>query len=135
LTDIRNQEPALQTFLGGPIAKHGAEFKDSCYPSKNLLRFMEIRMTKATLAHDPVIVSHKRILGGRPIFRGTRVQAEILFENLADGYSIDDVLEEFPTLDREDIRKALLQACEALKQSAPDVTQAREPSLARARVL
>jgi uncharacterized protein (DUF433 family) len=72
--------------------------------------------------NNPVIVKHGRILGGRPIFRGTRVQAEILFENLADGYSIDEIAAEFPTLDRNDLRTALLQACELIKEAAPDIT-------------
>jgi uncharacterized protein (DUF433 family) len=84
---------------------------------------------------NPVIVRHASILGGRPAFRGTRVQAEILFENLAEGYSIDDILAEFPTLDRDDVREALLQACEAMKQAAPDVTDDGVPAAARARVL
>ena len=36
-----------------------------------------------------VIVRDPDILGGRPVFRGTRVPVEVLFENLADGLSID----------------------------------------------
>ncbi|HXY59952.1 MAG TPA: DUF433 domain-containing protein [Methylocystis sp.] len=73
-----------------------------------------------------VIVKHDEILHGHPAFRGTRLQAEILFENLADGYSLDEIIEQFPTLDREEARQALLQACEALKRSAPDVTRDEE---------
>lgn len=80
-----------------------------------------------------VIVKHEEILGGHPAFRGTRLHAEILFENLADGYSLDEIIENFPTLDRDEARKALLQACEALKQSAPNVTHDEETP--RARVL
>ena len=71
---------------------------------------------------DAIVVRHDRILGGRPVFRGTRVQVEMLFENLAEGYSIDEIIEHFPTLDRGDLRAALMQACNALKQTAPDVT-------------
>jgi uncharacterized protein (DUF433 family) len=66
---------------------------------------------------DPVVVRHDRILGGRPVFRGTRVRVELLFENLAEGYSMDEIIENFPTLDRDDLRTALMQACEALKGS------------------
>jgi uncharacterized protein (DUF433 family) len=76
---------------------------------------------------EPVIVRQPGVQGGRPTFRGTRVQAEILFENLAEGYSIDEILESFPTLDREEVRLALQQACDLLMQSAPQVATAREP--------
>jgi uncharacterized protein (DUF433 family) len=83
---------------------------------------------------EPVVVRNDNILGGRPVFRGTRVQAEILFENLAEGYSIDDLLAEFPTLDRGDLQAALLQACELLKAQAPDVTPADASRPKHARV-
>lgn len=72
-----------------------------------------------TIDSDPVVVRRKGVLGGRPIFRGTRVQVETLFENLADGHSLDEIVENFPTLDRSDLRAALIQACEALKEAAP----------------
>lgn len=74
---------------------------------------------------DPVIVRQSGVLGGRPTFRGTRVQAEILFENLADGYSIDEIIENFPTLDRDEVRLALTQACDAVMRAAPQVAPKR----------
>lgn len=83
-----------------------------------------------SISSDPVIVRQTGVLGGRPTFRGTRVQAEILFENLAEGYSIDEIIENFPTLDRDKVRLALTQACDALMRAAPEVapTNAREPA-------
>lgn len=57
---------------------------------------------------DEIVVSDPEIMGGRPVFRSTRVPIEVLFENLADGMSIDDILGQYPTLDRNDI-VALLQ--------------------------
>ncbi len=80
----------------------------------------------------PVIVKQTGILGGRPTFRGTRVQAEILFENLAEGYSIDEIIENFPTLEREEVRLALQQACQMLMQAAPQVTPVGEAEPAHA---
>lgn len=82
-------------------------------------------------ASDPVVVRHERVLGGRPVFRGTRVQVELLFENLAEGYSLDEIVENFPTLDRADVQIALAQACEALKRAAPDVTEPKATADAR----
>ena len=42
-----------------------------------------------------VIVRDPDILGGRPVFRGTRVPVEVLFENLEDGLSIDEIIEAY----------------------------------------
>lgn len=57
---------------------------------------------------DEIVTSDPEVMGGRRVFRGTRVPIEVLFENLADGMSINDILGEYPTLDRDDI-VALLQ--------------------------
>lgn len=73
------------------------------------------------MAREPVIVRQEGVLGGRPTFRGTRCQAELLFENLAEGYSIDDILDAFPTLDRADLQSALLEAMDVLMERAPQV--------------
>jgi uncharacterized protein (DUF433 family) len=56
---------------------------------------------------DDLIVSDPEILGGRRVFRGTRVPVEALFENLADGLSIDEILDTYGTLDRNDIVRVL----------------------------
>lgn len=57
-------------------------------------------------------------MGDRPVFRGTRVPVEVLFENLADGLTLDEVLASYETLSREDCRAALLQAGALLAATA-----------------
>ena len=42
------------------------------------------------------------ILGGTTVFVGTRVPVQTLFEYLEDGYSLDEFLEQFPTVKRKD---------------------------------
>ncbi|MDX2246107.1 MAG: DUF433 domain-containing protein [Bacteroidia bacterium] len=42
-----------------------------------------------------------KILGGIPVFRGTRVPVETLFDHLERGISLADFLEDFPTVSRE----------------------------------
>lgn len=81
-----------------------------------------------------VVVRDRAVLGGRPIFRGTRVQAKILFDNLAEGYSLDEILENFPTLDRADLRQVILQAGEMIKAAAPETRPSEQHETARARV-
>lgn len=53
----------------------------------------------------------KEILGGQPVFMGTRVPIESLFDHLKDGVSIDEFLEDFPTVSKEQI-VALLEIVE-----------------------
>jgi uncharacterized protein (DUF433 family) len=48
------------------------------------------------------------ILGGRPVFKGTRVPVDALWNNLADGASLEEFLEWFPTVSR-DQAEALLE--------------------------
>ena len=56
---------------------------------------------------DDLIVSNPEILGGRRVFRNTRVPVETLFENLAAGMSLDQILSSFRTLDRDDVVRVL----------------------------
>jgi uncharacterized protein (DUF433 family) len=62
-----------------------------------------------------VIVRDPEILGGRAVFRGTRVPVEVLFENLEDGLSIGEIIESYPSLNKEDVIACLEQACANLK--------------------
>jgi uncharacterized protein (DUF433 family) len=46
------------------------------------------------------IVADWEILGGEPVFRGTRVPVASLFEHLESDCSLDEFLENFPTVTR-----------------------------------
>lgn len=48
------------------------------------------------------------VLGGRPVFSGTRVPVDALWNNLADGATLEEFLEWFPTV-RRDQAEAVLQ--------------------------
>ena len=56
---------------------------------------------------DDLVTSDPEVLGGRRVFRGTRVPIEVLFENLADGMSIDEILDQYESLDRDDVVRVL----------------------------
>ena len=47
------------------------------------------------------------VLVGKPIVRGTRIAVELVIERLADGWDEDTILEQYPSLSREDIRACL----------------------------
>ena len=59
-----------------------------------------------------VIISDSDILGGTPVFHGTRVPIETLLDYLEAGDSIDDFLEGFPSVSREQVIRYLEEAKE-----------------------
>jgi uncharacterized protein (DUF433 family) len=65
-----------------------------------------------------VINSDPEVLGGTPVFVGTRVPFQALIDYLEAGQSLDEFLEDFPTVTREQAVAALEQAKEALLADA-----------------
>ena len=57
-----------------------------------------------------VIIKNRDILGGTPVFRGTRVPIQTLFDYLEGGETLEDFLEGFPTVSRESAVAALEEA-------------------------
>ncbi|MCU1347719.1 MAG: hypothetical protein JWO56_749 [Acidobacteria bacterium] len=56
------------------------------------------------LANDSSVVSaDPTVMSGAPVFRGTRVLVQTLIEHLEGGDSIDDFLEGFPSVTREQV--------------------------------
>jgi len=53
---------------------------------------------------------HPDICNGRPVVRGTRIAVRTVLEFLAAGDSVEDVLEEYPGLTREDVQACLAYA-------------------------
>lgn len=52
---------------------------------------------------DEVVNSNPEILGGTPVFAGTRVPIRSLFDHLEAGDSIDDFLQGFPSVRRDQV--------------------------------
>jgi uncharacterized protein (DUF433 family) len=65
----------------------------------------------------PQITTDPEIMGGTPVFAGTRVPVRILFEHLEAGDSLDVFLRDFPTVKRQ-LAVAVLE--EARAAVAPD---------------
>ena len=61
-----------------------------------------------------VIVRDPEILGGTPVFRGTRVPIRALFDYLEGGETLENFLQGFPTVSREAAIAALEEAKELL---------------------
>jgi uncharacterized protein (DUF433 family) len=64
---------------------------------------------------DNRIVIDAKILTGKPVIRGTRLAVEFVLDLLAQGWSAEQILEQYPGLAREDILACLRYATESLK--------------------
>jgi len=53
------------------------------------------------------VTSDPEIMSGAPVFSGTRVPVEALLDNLAAGLTVDEFLENFPTVTREQVLRVL----------------------------
>lgn len=54
-----------------------------------------------------LITRDREILGGIPVFTGTRVPVKTLFDYLEHGHPLDEFLDDFPTVKREQARAVL----------------------------
>jgi uncharacterized protein (DUF433 family) len=68
-----------------------------------------------------VIHSDPDILGGTPVFQGTRVPFRNLIDYLERGYSVEEFVDSFPSVSRDQVIAALEAAHEAV------TTRARAP--------
>jgi uncharacterized protein (DUF433 family) len=53
------------------------------------------------------IIIDPQICNGRPVVKGTRITVQTILEFLAAGDSVEDVLEEYPSLTKEDVGASL----------------------------
>jgi len=61
------------------------------------------------------IVADPKVLVGKPIIKGTRIAVEFLIELLAENWSREDILRNYPQLSADDIQAALYHAVELAK--------------------
>ena len=65
------------------------------------------------------IVSDSEVMGGTPVFSGTRVPFQTLLDYLESGAPLEEFLEDFPSVSREIAVKALQQAGDLALAHAP----------------
>ena len=65
-----------------------------------------------------ILESSPNVLGGAPVFKGTRVPVRNLIDYLEAGDSLDEFLDDFPTVRREQAIAALEAAHDPLSESA-----------------
>jgi len=64
-------------------------------------------MEVITLSETIPITVDRNVMSGTPVFRGTRVPVRTLFDYIADGNNIDEFLDNFPTVTKEQVLKLL----------------------------
>jgi uncharacterized protein (DUF433 family) len=55
----------------------------------------------------PLIERDPEVMNGKPVIKGTRLTVELILERLADGYTVEQLLENYPRLTREGILAVL----------------------------
>lgn len=56
------------------------------------------------------ITFDQSVLTGKPVIRGMRISVEMILDLLAKGVSVQEILEDYPMLEPDDIRAVLLYA-------------------------
>jgi uncharacterized protein (DUF433 family) len=62
------------------------------------------------------IVADPKVLYGKPVIKQTRIPVDLILEKLATGDTIDDLLNAYPNITREDINACLFFAAELVKK-------------------
>ena len=61
------------------------------------------------------IVVDQDIMVGKPVIKGTRIPVDAILQRIADGFSIEDILEEYPNLTKEDVKAAIMYSTQIVK--------------------
>ena len=75
------------------------------------------------MSYENRIVIDPAVRSGKPCIRGTRITVYDILEYLAGGMTEDDILRDFPSLSREDIRAALEFAAARERKLASPTTE------------
>ena len=62
------------------------------------------------------IILNQDILAGKPVIKGTRIAVEFILDLLANGWTTEQILENYPQLKKEDILAVLKYAAEILSE-------------------
>lgn len=69
------------------------------------------------------ISANPKIFGGKPIIRGMRISVELILSLLAQGESVEAILDDYPDLEPDDIRACLAYAHAAIAHDSLEAVQ------------
>ena len=61
------------------------------------------------------IVSDQKVLLGKPVIKGTRISVEFVLERLADGWTEEQILENYPRLNKDSIKAIFAYTYDCMK--------------------
>jgi len=62
------------------------------------------------------IVADARVLVGKPIIKGTRISVELVMDLLGRGYSREEILQQYPHLNLDDVQACCAYAAEVMRE-------------------
>ena len=68
------------------------------------------------MTYEDRIVSDQKIMLGKPVIKGTRITVELILKKLSEGVTIEELLEAYPHLTREDILAALSYSADVISR-------------------
>jgi len=69
--------------------------------------------------YEQRIVRDKKICGGEPVFKGTRVTLRTVLASLAVGDSVEEIVANFPSLKPDDVQAAIAFAAASAEEDLP----------------
>ena len=95
------------------------------YPGSGLVRVHYFRkenpvQKEAQMTHTDLvqrIVLDPTVCGGRPCIQGTRIEASVVLDALAEGLTPDEIIDHYPSLAPEDIRAAAAYASDLAREN------------------
>ena len=69
--------------------------------------------------YSQYIVRDRKVCGGEPVLKGTRVTLRTVLASLAEGAGIQDILADFPTLTEDHVRAAIAFAAASAQEDLP----------------
>jgi uncharacterized protein (DUF433 family) len=69
--------------------------------------------------YQQYITRNPRVCGGEPVVRGTRVTVRTILASLAEGATIKEILQDFPTLKARDVRAVIAFAATSAEEDLP----------------
>ena len=85
-------------------------------PHRMVEHYLAIQAQRS-IAASTVVCVDSEIMGGTPVFSGTRVPVRHLFDYLQGGHTLEEFLDDFPSVTREQTVAALDEAWKALGAS------------------
>ena len=61
------------------------------------------------------IVVNPKVMAGKPVIKGTRIPVDAILKRMAEGMTIEEMLQDYPNLTRDDIKAALEYSADVVR--------------------